>query len=623
MHDERLLPIGSADPLRFIDPRFEPQDPLFEPDDPAPPRRRWKSRRAALAAIAATLACGGARPPGLHATDSVLVQLAPGAAPPSRAAAADLEPSIIALGVASEEGGALLRVPLEPGAEAADAAEELARQPGVAFAEPVYLYRAARTPDDARFKEQWGLPKISAPAVWARTTGSASTVVAVIDDGITLDHPDLAPNLWTNPDEHGLDEDGNGIVDLHGASFIDGTTTGDPTPVAQTTTSFHGSHVAGVIAAAGNNRIGVSGVSWHASLMGLRAFGPSGGRSDDLARAVDYAVDHGARIIDASWSGAGVSRVLREAIERAGKKGVLFVAAAGNDSAKGPRFPANLALDNLISVGASDNSDALASFSNGGAMIAAPGIGILSTTAAGLYARYDGTSMASAHVAGVAALLWAAHPKATLLQVRKAILDSGVEMEGTEHGRIDASRALSALDAQEESPPGSLALSRDSLTFVSQAGRRPKPQSVSIRVEGGGARSWSAHSDAPWLKLSIDQGETPARVSIRVDPSHGNDDALVVFKDELGGTATLTVSLRPASLAVTGKGCELKADGKLHVQLGAGCALAASEHSQWTLPDGREMSGQRLYAQFVRRGELQLLIRGSDAVGDPLTVVIE
>lgn len=622
MHDERLLPIGSADPLRLIDPRFEPHDPLFDPDEPAPPRRRLKRGRAALAAIIATMGCG-AQHSALHATDAVLVRLAPDAAPPSRGEATDAEPPIIALGTASENQAALLHVPLEPGKDATDAAEELARQPGVTFAEPVYLYSPAKTPGDARYKEQWGLGKIAAPSAWDRTTGAASTVVAVIDDGIALDHPDLAPNLWTNPGERGHDEDGDGILgDFHGASFIGGEAGGDPTPVEQPEMSFHGSHVAGIIAAAGDNGMGVAGVSWHASLMGLRAFGPPGGRSDDLARAVDYAVDHGARIIEGSWSGTGASRVLAEAIERAGKSGVLFVSAAGNDGAGSPRFPASLGLENLISVGASDTLDALASFSNRAAMIAAPGVGILSTTAAGIYARYDGTSMASAYVAGIAALLWAVHPKASLGQVREAILESGVPMDGAEHGRADASRALAALDATAEPLPGALLLSRDSMAFASRPGQTPRPQPVTIRAEGGGVRSWSARSDEPWVKLSVDQGTTPARVFIQVDPVQGSGDALVTFKDSLGGTATLSVSLQPASLSATGAGCALRG-GKLLVQAGAGCALATREESHWTLPGGRELEGQRLYAQFVRRGEFQLLIRGKDAVADPLTVVIE
>ena len=622
MHEERLLPIGSADPLRLIDPRFEPHDPLFDPDEPVPPRRRLKRGRAALAAIIATLGCG-AQHSALHATDAVLVRLAPDAAPPSRGEATDSELPIIALGASSDENGALLRVPLEAGADAADAAEELSRRPGVTFAEPVYLYRPAKTPDDARFKEQWGLGKIAAPSVWSRSTGAASTVVAVIDDGIALDHPDLAPNLWTNPGEQGHDEDGDGILgDFHGASFIGGDVSGDPTPVDEREMSFHGSHVAGIIAAAGDNGIGVAGVSWHASLMGLRAFGPSGGRSDDLARAIDYAVDHGARIIDASWSGSGASRVLAEAIERAGRSGVLFVSAAGNDGDTTPRFPASLGLENLISVGASNTLDALASFSNRAAMVAAPGVGILSTTAAGLYARYDGTSMASAYVAGIATLLWSVHPKATLAQVREAILESGVPMDGAERGRVDASRALASLDAAEEPLPGALLLSHESMTFASRPGQTPKPQTVTVRSEGGGARHWSAQSDEAWVKLSIDQGVTPARVSLQVDPVQGSGEAVVIFKDDLGGTVRLTVSLRPATLSATGDGCALR-DGRLHVQAGAGCTLATREESHWTLPSGQEMSGQRLYAQYVRRGEFQLLIRGNDAVADPLTVVIE
>ncbi|HEX4386110.1 MAG TPA: S8 family serine peptidase, partial [Myxococcales bacterium] len=403
------------------------------------------------------------------------------------------------------------------------------------------------------------------------------------------------------------------------ASFIGGATSGDPTPIED---SFHGSHVAGIIAAAGDNQIGVSGVSWSASVMGLRAFGPAGGRSDDLARAVDYAVDHGARIIDASWSGFGASRVLAEAIERAGRNGVLFVSAAGNDGAANPGFPASLAFDNLLSVGASNTLDVLASFSNHAAMIAAPGVGILSTTAAGLYARYDGTSMASAYVAGVAALLWSIHPKATLAQVREAILESGVPMAGAEHGRVDASRALTALDAAEEPLPGALLLSRTGLTFASRPGRAPRAQAVTVRAEGGGMRNWSARSDASWVKLNVEQGVTPARVSIEIDPGQESGEASVSFKDDLGGTATLSISVQPASLTATGAGCALRS-GELHVEAGAGCALFTREAARWTMPDGRELNGQRLYAQFVRRGQFQLQIHGRDDVADPLTVVIE
>src|SRR5262249_2965427 len=149
-------------------------------------------------------------------------------------------------------------------------------------------------------------------------------------------------------------------------------------------------------------------------------------------------------------------------------------------------FPANLGYDNVISVGATTPDDILAPFSDKGALVAAPGVGILSTTAPGQYERYDGTSMASPHVAGVAALLWAAHPNASLAQVRKAILESAVPIKGVEHGRVDAARALAALDGTGGGP-GALKLSRDSLTFAAKSGRTPRAQTISVRAEGGGA----------------------------------------------------------------------------------------------------------------------------------------
>jgi hypothetical protein len=145
---------------------------------------------------------------------------------------------------------------------------------------------------------------------------------------------------------------------------------------------------------------------------------------------------------------------------------------------------------------------------------------------------------------------------------------------------------------------------------------------VTIRAEGGGVRNWSARGDAPWLKLSVDQGVTPARVFLEVDAAQASGDATVTFRDDLGGTATLSVSVQPASLTAAGEGCSLR-NGELHVRAGAGCTLAEREASRWTMPDGRELTGQRLHAQFVRRGQFQLQIHGRDDVADPLTVVIE
>ena len=277
-------------------------------------------------------------------------------------------------------------------------------------------------------------------------------------------------------------------------------------------------------------------------------------------------------------------------------------------------------------------ADLLAPFSNRGALIAAPGVGILSTTAPGQYERYDGTSTASAHVAGVAALLWAAHPDASLAQVREAILSSAVPVPGVVHGRIDAARALAGLDPSG-SAPGALGLSRAALHFSAKAGRHPRAQALSLRAAGGGQRRFTLESGAPWIVLRQLKGTTPARIVVRVDPTGlaaGTHAGTVAFKDESGATLPLAVSLRigdAPAIAVTGEGCRMAEDGKLHARAGAGCALAASEGEsatvQWRLPGGSEVRGAWLYGQFVRRGEFEVSYSRDEGEVDLLPVVIE
>src|SRR5205807_185859 len=241
----------------------------------------------------------------------------PGAAPPPQSRVADSTPPIVSLAAVSEEDGPLLRVPLQPGDDPETAAEEANSQPGVAFAEPVYVYQTARTPDDSRYKDLWGMQKIDMPAAWTKSVGDSAVTVAVVDDGVALNHPDLKGNLWVNPEEiagNHEDDDQDGIIDdVNGADFVDGD--GDPSPATGGDAPYHGSHVSGTIGATGDNRTGVVGVNWKVSLMALRAIGPQGGRSDALAKSIDYAVDHGARVINASWGGGGTSQVLVNAIE--------------------------------------------------------------------------------------------------------------------------------------------------------------------------------------------------------------------------------------------------------------------------------------------------------------------
>jgi subtilisin family serine protease len=636
MHFERILPVASGDPLRYTDAG---SDPLFDPEEPdhphPPPRRRRRSRAAAATAVVVTLACGGAERPAIHATDAILVQLLPGASPPARFGGADTGPPIVALGSLSPHDEApLLRIPLQPGDDPVAAAEQASHGKGVEFAEPVYTYQPSRAPNDPRYRDLWGLARIGVPGAWDRTTGERAVTVAVVDDGVALDHPDLKSNLWVNEQEqdgNGLDDDGDGYVDdVNGYDFVDDRPS--PAPAPSGDARWHGTHAAGIIGAAGDNRVGVVGVNWKVSLMALRALGPSGGRSDDLARAIDFAADHGARVINAAWGGGGASQVLARAIARAGSKGALVVAAAGNGAAESPEAPANLDLDNLLSVGATTPEDLLAPFSNRGALLAAPGVGILSTTAPGQYERYDGTSMASAHVAGVAALLWAAHPDASLGQVRDAIVSSAVPIPGVVHGRVDAAGALAALDGAR-GVPGALQLSRAALTFSAKPGRLPRAQTVSVRAEGGGQHGFTAETDAAFILLKQAKGTTPARVAVRVDPSKlaaGKHQGSVTFKDASGASLGLSVTLQigdAQALAVRGEGCRLGEDGKLHARAGTGCMLSAAEGEaatvQWRLPGGEEVRGARLYAQFVRRGEFQVLYSPDEGAVDPLAVVIE
>ncbi|HEY4190070.1 MAG TPA: S8 family peptidase, partial [Candidatus Limnocylindrales bacterium] len=290
-------------------------------------------------------------------------------------------------------------------------------QPGVEYAEPDRVITASLTPNDPGLPSMWGLDQpndddIDAKAAWATTTGSPSVVVAVIDSGIQHDQPDLAANIWTNPGEiagNGIDDDGDGYIDdVHGWDFVDDDNLPDD-PYG------HGTHVAGTIAAVGNNGIGVVGVAYASKVMPLRILDANGsGYVSDAVRALDFATRHGVRISNNSWGyQGGASQVLRDAIAAAGDAGQLVVVAAGNsatDIDQSPDYPGSYDLPNIVTVAAMDRDNRLSLFSNIGAAsvdIAAPGEDILSTLPTG-YGYSSGTSMASPHVAGVAALVLSA-----------------------------------------------------------------------------------------------------------------------------------------------------------------------------------------------------------------------
>ena len=317
--------------------------------------------------------------------------------------------------------------------------------PDVEYAEPDYLLYAAVRPNDTYFNNLWGLENtgqfsgtpdadIDATEAWDTFTGDASLVVGVIDSGIDYTHPDLAANMWVNPGEipsNGRDDDGNGYIDdIHGINTITGT--GNPMD-----DNGHGTHCAGTIGAVSNNNRGVAGVAWKVKLMGLKFLDSKGsGWTSDAIEALAYAktmkTQYGVniKITSNSWGGYVYSKELADAISASNAAGILFVAAAGNDALNTddkPHYPSSLQIANVISVASSDHNDALSAFSNYGLIsvdLAAPGSGIYSTIPNNSYAYYSGTSMATPHVAGAAALLWGYRPTLGVAEVKSLLMEN-------------------------------------------------------------------------------------------------------------------------------------------------------------------------------------------------------
>lgn len=278
----------------------------------------------------------------------------------------------------------------------------------------------------------WGLSSIEASAVWPQADGSGITV-AVVDSGVEITHPQLQPQLFVNPAEAngaaGVDDDGNGFVDdVHGWDFVNNT--GNITDVLEQ--DSHGTHVAGIIAAQHQGNDKVMGVAPGAKILPLNFMDASrGGTLGDAIKAIDYAAEAGARVINASWGAAICSTILQDKVAQLGSQGVLFVAAAGNsgsDITAFPEYPAAYSFAHQITVGASTANDLRASFSNFSTTLVdllAPGVDIFSTVAFDdMDASKDGTSMATPFVAGAAAVLLSSKPNATPSQIKDAISQS-------------------------------------------------------------------------------------------------------------------------------------------------------------------------------------------------------
>jgi subtilisin family serine protease len=313
---------------------------------------------------------------------------------------------------------------------------------------PIKARAAQASATDPRAVEQWALQgdaPMGIDSAWRQTTG-ADVTVAIIDSGIDLGHPDLAPNLWTNAGEiagNGVDDDGNGYVDdIHGYDFVEND--GSPQDA-----NGHGTHVAGIVGARGGNGIGGAGVAWQARLMAVRVLdGQARGTTAGVADGIRYAVDNGARIVNLSLAGPTSTPDLEAAVQYARARGVLIVAAAGNDGADlaaSPTYPAAYGEDNVLGIAATTRDGGLSSVSDygPGADIAAPGEQILSTALGGGYEWRTGTSMAAPEVAGALVLLAAARPDLDGNGLRGALL-AGVRHTGlpVSAGSLDIGAAL-------------------------------------------------------------------------------------------------------------------------------------------------------------------------------------
>ncbi|MCX6733642.1 MAG: S8 family peptidase [Candidatus Peregrinibacteria bacterium] len=332
----------------------------------------------------------------------------------------------------------------------------------VEYVVPNYLRKVFDTtpsqyiPNDSFFADQWSLHSasdvdIDAPEAWSISKGS-NVIVGVLDTGADLTHPDLVPNLWNGSSEAGGCKDDNGVVIETGCPDSDPANDNDPTD-----DHGHGTHVASIIGAKGDDNLGVTGVAMSVSLMPIKVADKDGFlSSSDWIKGLNFAKQNGAKIVNASFGGLNFSQAEYDAIHDFPG---LFVAAAGNNGSNNddlatPNYPSNYALNNIIAVSATDSTDNIADFSNYGAAnvdVGAPGVHVLgavppSLFAGGSYAYFSGTSMASPHVAGLAALLWGYDANLTMAQVRDDILATG-DVDSHLSGKVATGKRINAYNA--------------------------------------------------------------------------------------------------------------------------------------------------------------------------------
>nr|WP_136251003.1 S8 family serine peptidase [Ningiella ruwaisensis] len=385
-----------------------------------------------------------------------------------------------------------------------DALKKLEGHPAIKYAEPNYIYRKALVPDDPSFGSLWGLNNtgqnggtvdadIDAVEAWDISTGSSDIVIGVIDTGVDYLHEDLAANMWRNPNEipnDGIDNDGNGYIDdIYG---ID-TANGDSDPMDN---ESHGTHVAGTIGAVGNNGVGVVGVNHNVSIAACAFLGSGGtGSTDGAIECVNYFTGLknagiNVKATNNSWGGGGFSQTLKDAISDAEAADILFVVAAGNAGADNdtvPNYPSNYDNEGLMAVASINRNDADSGYSYGLTTvdIAAPGSAVLSTVPGNNYATFSGTSMATPHVAGTAALVWSINPDLSAVEMKQLLMDSGDDNAWADGRTVSGKRlnAYNALLAGDPTPSFTFSVTPTAATIV--AG-----ESISYTFEVGNIADW-------------------------------------------------------------------------------------------------------------------------------------